>query len=62
MRTGCRRRSYAGCRRDGTRFTRLLRESIVLQAMVQPPDVPGYMRRDAEGEWRDVPVEEATSP
>ena len=20
-------------------------------------DVPGYMRRDAEGEWRDVPVE-----
>ena len=26
------------------------------------PDVPGYMRRDAEGEWRDVPVEEATAP
>jgi hypothetical protein len=22
-------------------------------------DVPGYMRRDAEGEWRDVPTVEA---
>jgi hypothetical protein len=25
-------------------------------------DVPGYMRRDAEGEWRDVSVEEETAP
>lgn len=26
------------------------------------PDVPGYMRRDAEGEWRDVIVEQETAP
>jgi len=25
-------------------------------------DVPGYMRRDADGEWRDVVVEEETAP
>ncbi len=25
-------------------------------------DVPGYMRRDAEGEWRDVPVYEDLAP
>ena len=25
-------------------------------------DVPGYMRRDAEGEWRDVVVEEEPAP
>jgi len=25
-------------------------------------DVPGYMKNHAEGEWRDVPVEEETAP
>jgi hypothetical protein len=25
-------------------------------------DVPGYMRRDAEGEWRDVVVEQEPAP
>ena len=34
---------------------------IVLQQWFSQ-DVPGYMRRDAEGEWRDVPLQEATAP
>jgi hypothetical protein len=46
--------------RDGARIHASL-PNIVLQAWYSP-NVPGYMRRDAEGEWRDVVVEEETAP
>lgn len=40
--------------------TEKIRQVILQQWWSQ--DVPGYMRRDAEGEWRDVVVEAEFAP
>jgi hypothetical protein len=37
-------------------------ETLYVLQIWYSQDVPGYMRKNAEGEWRDVPLEEATAP